>query len=103
MGCRSLCKFCNRKCEHKPHNDSKDGGFPHSCVKRGHQLRVFAGGCLETSWGERYPSLLTCDEIEGSTHIKITNDKGTVTRLWSEVSEALNRNWITEYTKFQKN
>ncbi len=71
VGCRSLCKFCNRKCERKPHNDSKEGGFQHTCKTRGHQLRVFAGGCLETLWGERYPSLLTCDEIEGSTHIKI--------------------------------
>ena len=101
VGCRALCKLCNRKCEHKPHNDAKDGGFPHSCEKRGHQLRFFAGGCLETSWGERYPNLLTCDEIEPWTHIKITNDQGTETRLRAEFHEMVNTNWVTNYTKFK--
>ncbi len=36
VGCKILCKFCNRKCEHKPHNDNKVGGTKHSCDKRGH-------------------------------------------------------------------
>ena len=62
---------------------------------------MFAGGYLETSWNVKYPSLFTCDEILPSTHIKITNDKGTETRVWSEIQEAMNRNWTTNYIKFK--
>ena len=62
---------------------------------------MFAGGYLETSWGVKYPSLFTCDEILPSTHIKITNDKGTEIRIWSEIHEAMNRNWTTNYIKFK--
>ena len=71
--------------EHRPHNDNKDKEIPHSCEKRGHTLRVFGNGCLETSWGGKYPSLYTCDEIRPNTHIKNKNDKGTETRIWSEI------------------
>jgi hypothetical protein len=62
---------------------------------------VFACGYFETSWGVKYPSLFTCDEILPNTHIKITNEKGTETRIWSEIHEAMNRNWITNYIKFK--
>ena len=68
IGCKDVCKFCNRKCELAPHQDENEN---HNCNKRGHSLRVFGGGSLVTSWGEIYPSLTTCDEIKHDTKIKI--------------------------------
>ena len=46
---------------------------------------MFAGGYLETSFGAKYPSLLTCDEILPSTHIQITREKGDKIEIWSEI------------------
>ena len=63
IGCRSLCKFCGRKCELKPHNQDQQ----HNCDRLGHQMRVFGSGIIEGPNG-KYPSLKVCDEID-SDHV----------------------------------
>ena len=64
-GCKELCNFCKRKCEHKPHDQNS---LEHSCEHFGHQIRVFSDGCYEGPNG-KFPSLRVCDEIDGNTKI----------------------------------
>ena len=100
IGCKEMCKFCNRKCELASH---QDGDEKHNCNTRGHSLRVFGGGTLVTALGDIYPSLMTCDEIKHDTKVKIVQNGKTEVRLWSEVHNSKNTDWKTNETKYLPN
>ena len=51
-------------------------------------MRVFADEYLETSWGDKYPSLYGCDDIRRSNHIEVKNYKGTKTQYLSELHQS---------------
>ena len=92
-GCRAICTFCSRKCELAQNHSEYQ---KHNCDKRGHSFLVFGGGTLNTSSGEKYPSLTTCDEIKHGTKIEIVNNDGSVVMLWPNIPTSKynwNLNW----------
>ena len=66
VGCKSVCPYCNRKCENDSSNCDK-----HDCEKFGHQMRLFADGIFEYDDGKVGPSFSTCDLIDPSQSTKL--------------------------------
>jgi len=63
-------------------------------------MRVFGNGCFVGPEGNRYPSLKTCDEIDGYTKIQVEKAGGSEVFTWETVHANFNLGWKRAYSKW---